>query len=125
MRMWMVDPTLMCAKHLLGEHGELHKHLHNWRKRHRVDGRIEGNAMEPLSYKARHDELAAEMLRRGFNHASPLDQPDFSYLPRWQVEYKVDASISRALLIGRCEHCRAHEKETNNVPASRSQSDKR
>lgn len=24
MRMWMVDPTIMCRQHLLGEHYELH-----------------------------------------------------------------------------------------------------
>lgn len=76
MRMWMVDPTLMCKKHLLGEHGELHKFMHNWEKRHRIDGRLAGNAMEPLSYKARHDVLADEMLARNYNHKSPLEQPD-------------------------------------------------
>ena len=24
MRMWMIDPTMLCTKHLLGEHVELH-----------------------------------------------------------------------------------------------------
>ena len=26
MRMWMLNPELLCKKHLLGAHGELHKH---------------------------------------------------------------------------------------------------
>lgn len=107
MRMWMVDPKLMCDQHLLGEHGELHKFLHCWCKRHRIDGRIAGNAMEPLSYKARHDELAEEMLRRGFKHESPLEQPDFSYLPSEQREYRVDRQESLKLLRKRCPACAA------------------
>ena len=102
----MIPPAWMCDQHLRGEHGELHKHLHNWRKQHRVDGRISGNAMEPESYKARHDALAAEMLRRGGNHQSPLEQPDFSYLPDEQRRYVVDVDRSLADLAGRCEDCR-------------------
>lgn len=106
MRMWMIDPRLMCRNHLLGEHGELHKFLHNWRKRHRIDGRITGNAIEPLSYKARHDALAEEMVLRGFQHNSPLDQPDFSYLSDEQRLVRVDVSQSSELLYGRCTNCR-------------------
>lgn len=106
MRMWMVDPRLMCNKHLLGEHGELHKFMHNWRKHHRVDGRISGNAMEPLSYQSRHEELANEMLLRGMNHCSPLAQPDFSYLPEHQRNYRVDVVANEEVLFCRCEDCR-------------------
>lgn len=101
----MVPPEELCNKHLLGEHGELHKFLHNWVKRHRVDRRIAGNAMEPSSYKARHDVLAAEMLARGMNHQSPLEQPDFSYLPIAQQSFLVDVEANRRLLIERCEKC--------------------
>ncbi len=101
----MVPPEELCNKHLLGEHGELHKFLHNWRKRHRVDGRLAGNAMEPGSYKTRHDELAAEMLTRGMNHQSPLEQPDFSYLPLEQQRFQVDVEANRQLLVSRCKEC--------------------
>lgn len=107
MRMWMIeDLTKMCKKHLLGEHGELHKFLHNWKKKHKVDGRIAGNAMEPLSYKKRHDDLAAEMIRRKYNHKSPLEQPDFSYLTEKYRNYKVDKEYNLKLLIERCEDCK-------------------
>jgi len=107
MRMWMVNPQLMCNKHLLGEHGELHKFLHNWVKHHKIDGRISGNAMEPLAYKSRHDILSGEMLQRGMNHRSPLEQPDFSYLPVEQQNYRVDKEQSLLLLHTRCEACHA------------------
>ena len=101
----MIPPEELCNKHLLGEHGELHKFLHNWVKQHKVIGRIAGNAMEPGSYKARHDVLAAEMLARGMNHQSPLEQPDFSYLPMTQQAFKVDVAANRWLLHERCEKC--------------------
>lgn len=105
MRMWMIEPKLLCNKHLLGEHGELHKFLHNWIKHHKIDGRISGNAIEPLAYESRHNELAQEMLNRGMNHKSPLTQPDFSYLPEEQRNYKVDTVASLAMLHERCVNC--------------------
>lgn len=106
MRMWMVDPKVMCRQHLLGEHSELHKFLPSWRKQVRIDGRIAGNAMEPLSYEARHEALVAEMEARGYTHQSPLDTPDFSYLPVEQVTYRVDRDAALAALVGRCAGCR-------------------
>jgi hypothetical protein len=103
----MVDPKLLCRKHLLGEHGELHKFLPSWKKKHRIDGRLSGNAMEPQSYNARHDALAQEMLARGYNHQSPLEQPDFSYLNSTQLEFRVDVSLAHQLLVRRCLDCAA------------------
>ena len=106
MRMWMVDSKLLCNKHLLGEHGELHKFLNNWTKKHAITGRIAINAIEPMSYEKRHTELAQEMLSRGMNHQSPLVQPDFSYLPPEQQHYEVNQKQSLGLLHEKCEKCR-------------------
>ncbi|MGI9212586.1 MAG: pyrimidine dimer DNA glycosylase/endonuclease V [Methylococcaceae bacterium] len=106
MRMWMVDPALLCDQHLLGEHGELHKFLHNWIKHQPILKRLEGNAMEPLSYKYRHDALAREMVRRGMRHQSPLTQPDFSYLPEEQQAYRIDVEKNMDRLCQRCDTCR-------------------
>lgn len=112
MRMWGVRPETLCDRHLLGEHGELHKFLHNWEKKHRIDGRISGNAIEPSSYQARHDELAVELARRGMNHRSPLAQPDFSYLPPEQLNFKIDRNASFSLLVNRCPNCRSRARRT-------------
>ena len=106
----MVNSGELCDQHLLGEHSELHKHLWCWVKRYKVDGRIAGNAMEPLAYKRRHDELEAEMRKRGMNPKSPLEQPDFSYLSEGQRNFKVDVVAARELLLGRCEGCRARRR---------------
>lgn len=111
MRMWMVNPKILCKAHLLGEHGELHKFLHNWRKQHRIDGRIAGNAIEPLSYKSRHDELAKEMIERNYKHNSELEQPDFSYLTDEQLNYRVDLEKSLKLLIEKCPACRERYRD--------------
>jgi len=102
----MVKTSELCDQHLLGEHSEYHKHLWCWKRKFRIDGRIAGNAIEPMSYKSRHDSLETEMLRRGMKPKSPLEQPDFSYLSEEQRNVKVDVELARELLLGRCEKCR-------------------
>jgi len=106
--MWMVNPEKLCNKHLLGEHGELHKFIPSFHKKHRIDNRVSPVVqIELSSYQSRHDELATEMLRRGMNHKSPLPKlPDFSYLPKNQYEAKVDKNISIKDLKNRCGDCK-------------------
>lgn len=108
MRMWMIDPTLLCRKHLLGEHGEIHKHIPSFRKGYKIDGRfdpviqIQLNALE-----SRHDELAAEMLKRGYNHKSPLvDVPDLKAIYPQHYDKCVDIDISISDLMIRCKDCK-------------------
>ena len=107
MRMWMINPKLLCNKHLLGEHGELHKFIPSFHKKYSVDNRVSPIVqIELSSYQSRHDELANEMISRGMNHNSPLPElPDFSYLPRHHYEAKVDTDISFKDLKERCSEC--------------------
>lgn len=106
MRMWMIDPKLLCNKHLLGEHGEIHKHRHNFEKKHNIKGRIFPVVqIEPESMKIRHDELAKEMLIRNMNHKSPYIQPDLSYLSKELRYAKVDVNNSIHDLKNRCSEC--------------------
>ena len=107
----MVNPSFLCRKHLLGEHGELHKFLSTWRKRCRIDGRVKGNAIEPESYQKRHDELAKEMVSRGYNHNSPCEQPDWSYLPETQGDVRVNTEESLKELVSRCPQCKLRTSE--------------
>ena len=106
MRMWMIKPELLCTKHLLGEHGEIHKHRHNFVKKHNMHNRIAWNQIEPKSMKTRHDALAEELLRRGYNHNSPYEMPDISYLPIDEQNYIVDVTSSHKDLCDRCEKCK-------------------
>lgn len=106
MRMWMIDPTLLCRKHLLGEHGEIHKHKHNFEKHHSIAGRIYPIVLiEPDNMQTRHNELAQEMLNRGYNHQSPYEQPDLSYLPDEQRYAKADLVYNMNDLYERCPDC--------------------
>lgn len=77
MRIWDVDPALLCRQHLLGEHRELHGlwnilvqgkigYSHHPETRRWV-GRL------PALYN-RHEALVREMTRRGYAHHSPLDR---------------------------------------------------
>ena len=106
MRMWMVNPKLLCNKHLLGEHGELHKHKWTFEKKHRKDNYIKNNCIEPKSMQIRHDELANEIKDRGYNHNSPFISPDISYLPLEHQEYKVNILNSLRDLHFRCPKCK-------------------
>jgi hypothetical protein len=98
--MWMINTEILCRQHLLGEHGELHKHRHNFVKKHKMAGRI--GQIEPHSMKSRRDVLVLEMEKRGYTHQSPYSQPDISYLPEMQV----DKSLSLEDLLSRCENCK-------------------
>jgi Pyrimidine dimer DNA glycosylase len=75
-RIWDVDVRLLCDRHLLGEHRELHA---IWTV-HTEDRRGYARHPETLRWRgrlaalyARHEAQVAEMGRRGFRHASPLD----------------------------------------------------
>ena len=76
MRIWDLPPAALCRKHLLGEHRELHGlwNILTQDKRgyrlHPETRRWEGKL---AALHARHEQLVAEMLRRGYDHTSPLD----------------------------------------------------
>jgi len=106
MRMWQIDPKLLCRKHLLGEHNEIHKNKHNFEKHHSIYGRIFPIVLiEPQNMKLRHDELVEEMIRRGYNHNSPYELPNLSYLPDNQRYAKADLGYNFADLFDRCDDC--------------------
>jgi len=77
MRVWDVPVEDLCAKHLLGEHRELHaiwtiltdgrRGYLNHPETKRWVGRLK-------ALYRRHDQEVAEMQRRGYVHKSPLDK---------------------------------------------------
>lgn len=103
MRMWMVDPGLMCDKHLLGEHCELHMFVGTLLRGKSVKGFLDKGLLEPASLQARHNALVAEMICRGMHHESPL--PVVTTPAQWQLS-RVDVGLSRSELSSRCEKCR-------------------
>lgn len=98
----MVDPRVMCRQHLLGEHVEIHMLIGAARRGRSLAGFAFGGLVELDKLKQRHDELAAEMTLRGYEHMSPVpEQPEFKD-PRGVV----DANASLHELASRCAACR-------------------
>src|SRR6476619_2101073 len=76
-RIWDVDPALLCRSHLLGEHRELHA---AWnvitleRAGYRSHPEVVRWRGALGGLYLRHEALVDEMTRRGYRHASPLDR---------------------------------------------------
>ena len=108
MRMWMIDPKLLCRKHLLGEHNEIHKHKHSFEKGHSIKGRISPIVqIQPSAMQSRHDELAMEMVARNMNHKSPYIMPTLDYLSEDEKNIKVDIDYNINDLKNRCPECKS------------------
>ena len=114
MRLWMVNPAIMCRQHLLGEHRETHTFAGTLRKKINIDGYLIEGELDPRLLVARHEELVREMLRRGYGHYSPIDVPDFSYL-NLQEDYYINFDASLKLLLSRCETCRERYEQSKEV----------
>jgi len=107
MRMWRVNPKILCIQHLLGEHFEIHKHRHNFVKMHNISGRIRPvTQIEPDAMQSRHDPLVEELILRGVNHKSPYEQPSLEYLSDDLRYAKVDRLLSLRDLLSRCSKCK-------------------
>lgn len=110
MRMWMVDPALLCRQHLLGEHNELHMLAGTLLRGKSVDGFIRQGLLEPLRLDERHAALAHEMLARGFRHQSPLPDAESlraalaAYAPQVRLA-TVDTALALHELVRRCPRC--------------------
>ncbi|MBC8469080.1 MAG: hypothetical protein H8D56_06375 [Planctomycetes bacterium] len=113
MRMWMVNPALMCNKHLLGEHVECHMLVGHLQRKRRITNYIKLNLLQPKSLRERHIQLAFEMQSRNMLHKSPLPEFDLSYLPEEHKFYTVDADQSLIELSRRCLECRERLSVSN------------
>jgi hypothetical protein len=114
MRMWMVNPRLMCRKHLLGEHVELHMFVAAIRRGLNLNGYLRHKLLEPHNILARHEELVRELERRGYRHCSPL-------LPFEAVRCgRISRRANLAELAQRCSQCRRIQQNINGGRASNS-----
>jgi hypothetical protein len=100
MRMWMIEPEIMCDKHLLGEHVECHMFVGCINKGKSIKGYIDKGLVETQNIKNRHDEIVKTMLRRGMKHNSPLQYVDKINKGYVSVPSNIDE------LRNRCGRCR-------------------
>ena len=97
----MVDPKLMCSKHLRGEHVEIHMLAGNLLKGHSIRGYLDKGLLAPQVMQKRHAAIAAEMVARGDSHKSPL--PEVSH----SIVGVVNVMKSTLELRRRCPECLA------------------
>lgn len=97
-----IPPEWLCRVHVVSAHGESHtRGVPHFRKRYRVDGWLKSHCFEPVNFVRRHDELEAEINRRKTTGeiksqkpvSSPIEQPDFSYLPIEQQRFRADHAV--------------------------------
>lgn len=128
MRIWDLPPGVLCRQHLLAEHRELHA---LWQVLTRDTA---GYARHPETVRwrgklralyLRHEALVAEMARRGFRHASPLD-PQLATGTAVQDEFVDLPDRQRELLRAKGCACAVDERGAtaasvdNTLPASTS-----
>jgi hypothetical protein len=104
MRMWMVNPRVMCGRHLFGEHRELHAII-GMIKNPKLHASLKGLAsrgfLELSSIYSRHQQLHTEMgLRMNKQYTSELQEVEL-----WDTG-KVDPLVSINELHTRCKQCR-------------------
>lgn len=110
-RMWMIPPRELCdgdeKSHLKGEHSEMHQAYGTIRNHPHGEAVIKGHAdknppnLDTSLIVERHNELAAEMERRGIEHESPLIYYDDVGMG------SIDIEENRRDLYERCENCRS------------------
>ena len=118
MRMWLVDPEVMCDTHLKREHHEIHQFVSMLRGKWDItDAAMIEKAishtmmgqMFPQLIEERHDELAREIVARGDDHVSRIDVPEIvSNLPKPSVTTNLIDHNRYTLVHGRkdCDACR-------------------
>jgi hypothetical protein len=103
MRMWGVNPSLMCDRHLLGEHVEMHMLVGCIKKSMSLDGYMKNKLVRVDKILERHDDLVKEFERRNFSHKSPISAFDCSYLPGLG---NIDIGENLKELKRRCPNCK-------------------
>jgi len=115
MRVWNIDPKLLCNQHLLGEHFEIHCFRGSIIKNKSIKGYIEKGFVEVHNLRKRHNKLAEEIINRGMNHKS-----EFEKCKHWEAGI-IDIQENLKELKKRCGACnyRIEMDETINILAKR------
>jgi hypothetical protein len=111
--MWMLPPEIMCNKHLLGEHHEIHMLEGCLLKGKSVEWALYGMVF-PMAAPLRHEAIVKEMLRRGMLHSSILRAsifPSYEKMPY----FLEDTEHNRAELYMRCVACRELQRKAKDT----------
>ena len=109
MRMWNVDPRIMCREHLAGSHLEIHMFLGSIAIGTSMRGFLDKNLLEPEYLKEYHDMIALEMISRGYKHQSDIPEEFFKTtilkLSDSDRIVKIDKDEALKELLSRCPEC--------------------
>jgi hypothetical protein len=107
MRMWMLNPKILCKNHILGQHLELHMFLGVIREGKKLDGYIMNNLLEPLSIESYHNMIVEEMITRGMNHKTPIENASkiITTLPDAYYHKRINRMSAYKTLMDRCPKC--------------------
>jgi len=107
MRMWKADPSIMCRQHLLGEHVEMHMFAGTFRRNISFKGYMKNGLIDTNMVEERHDDLVAEMIKRGYNHNSPIDSTLCEGIAnKYKYEdYEYSEADNLKELLRRCVNC--------------------
>jgi len=104
-RMWMVDPRIMCTRHLCREHCEIHRLVSNLRKGRNVRKYLLQQVIDISSIYARHKEIEEEIMARGGKLDSPLSVAECVAFARWYGSTTINMGRSLSDLSCCCKQC--------------------
>jgi hypothetical protein len=103
--MWMVDPRLLCQRHLLLEHCHIHLFVSSVRKGHNIRRYLLKSLVDPSSIYKRHKELEDEIIVRGGKLDSPLSEAECIAYATWYGSTTINIGRSLADLADCCDDC--------------------
>lgn len=108
MRMWLVTPKVLCRKHLLCEHADLHMLAKYLKDDRCLNNYIENGMIHTKQILDRHNDLKYAMLDRDYNHDSPLVMSPDTLVQsiRLGLECYINKLNSFKILHNRCEECK-------------------
>lgn len=107
MRMWSISPSLLCDRHLLAEHREIHMlrgYIHRPGHAGMIRGMMEKSLLLPYDLVVRHNLIAKEFRNRGFRHRTTLTPYET------QEDYGdgfICPLVTAVELVRRCLDCRS------------------
>jgi hypothetical protein len=95
------------------------------KKKRSVEGYLRNNCLEPRSIFQRHEDLAKEMISRGYNHKSPMKEEDCSVILDLPIEcqyWEINRVKNELDLLKRCLGCyaRFYDISLQNMPGKTS-----
>lgn len=105
MRMWMIDPKLLCQRHLFREHCEIHRLVAILRNGFSIRGFLYKRVIDPSRIYHRHNEIEAEIIQRGGTPNSPLSEAECCAFSRWHGSVRIDIGRSLSDLSSCCNEC--------------------